>query len=84
MGVSNRKMKGYEVYVGDKALRVVGEGYAHNFVNAKIEGLICYLDFALKNCSKPFITKICREESEKLRLDERRHKIQALGFCRFP
>ena len=49
-------MKGYEVYVGDKALRVVEEGYALNFVNAKIEGLICDLDFALKNCSKPFIT----------------------------
>ena len=49
-------MKGYEVYVGDKALRVVTEGYTRNFINAKIEGLICDLDFALKNCSKPFIT----------------------------
>lgn len=49
-------MKGYEVYVGDKALRVVEEGYALNFVNAKIEGLICDLDFALKNYTRPFIT----------------------------
>ena len=49
-------MKGYEVYVGEKALRVVGEGYADGFINAKVEGITCDLDFALKNCTKPFIT----------------------------
>ena len=49
-------MKGYEVYVGEKALRVVGEGYADGFINAKVEGLTCDLDFALKNYTKPFIT----------------------------
>ena len=49
-------MKGYEVYVGEKALRVVREGYADGFINAKAEGLTCDLDFALKNYEKPFIT----------------------------
>ena len=49
-------MKGYEVYIGEKALRIVGKGYANGFINAKVEGLTCGLDFALKNCSKPFIT----------------------------
>lgn len=49
-------MKGYEVYIGEKALRVVGKGYANGFINAKVEGLTCDLDFALKNCTKPFVT----------------------------
>lgn len=49
-------MKGYEVYVSEKGLRVVGEGYANGFINAKAEGLTCDLDFALKNYEKPFIT----------------------------
>lgn len=49
-------MKGYEVYVSKKALRVVGENYANGFINAKVEGLTCSLDFALKNYETPFIT----------------------------
>ena len=49
-------MKGYEVYVSEKALRVVWEGYANSFINAKVEGLTCDLDFALKNYSRPFVT----------------------------
>lgn len=49
-------MKGYEVYVGKKALRVVGEGYANSFINKKVEGLVCDLEFALRNFEKPFVT----------------------------
>ena len=49
-------MKGYEVYISEKALRVVGENYANGFINAKVEGLTCDLDFALKNYEIPFIT----------------------------